>query len=166
MVVGFLTGLFGVGGGFLIIPALVLLLGLPMTAAVDTFLVIIVINSVAGFATHAGSATIDYRIAAGFTVAAIAGSLAAARFATRLPTDRPRRWFAYLVFVIAAFVAIQALFNPPTGHQAAERPLWSTVGLVSSSVFQRTVSPIVTDDPRCGGGALLFGEPGRRRDDE
>ncbi|MGI5174861.1 sulfite exporter TauE/SafE family protein [Dactylosporangium sp. CA-152071] len=113
--VGFLTGLFGVGGGFLIIPALVLLLGLPMTAAVGTSLVIIVINSVAGFVAHAGDTTIDYRIAAGFTAAAIVGSLAAARVATRLPADRLRRWFAYLVFVIAAFVVTQTLLHPAAG---------------------------------------------------
>ncbi|MDG6110433.1 sulfite exporter TauE/SafE family protein [Dactylosporangium aurantiacum] len=113
--VGFLTGLFGVGGGFLIIPALVLLLGLPMAAAVGTSLVIIVTNSVAGFVAHVGDTVIDYRIAAGFTAAAIVGSLVAARLATRLPADRMRRWFAYLVFVIAAFVVIQTLLHPTAG---------------------------------------------------
>ncbi|MGI8697805.1 MAG: sulfite exporter TauE/SafE family protein [Mycobacteriales bacterium] len=112
IVVGFLTGLFGVGGGFLIIPALALLLGLPMTVAVGTSLVIIVINSAAGFAAHAGDAPLDYRITGAFTVAAVAGSLVAARVATRLPADRLRRWFAYLVFAIAAFVAAQAVLNP------------------------------------------------------
>ncbi|WP_406079266.1 sulfite exporter TauE/SafE family protein [Micromonospora sp. NBC_00858] len=111
--VGFLTGLFGVGGGFLIIPALVLLLGLPMPAAVGTSLVIIVINSAAGFAAHSGDATLDYRIAGAFTVAAIIGSLAAARFASRVPARHLSRAFAYLVMVIAAFVAIQAAINPP-----------------------------------------------------
>lgn len=112
VVVGFLTGLFGVGGGFLIVPALVLLLGLPMTVAVGTSLAIIVINSAAGFAAHAGDTTIDYGIAASFTVAAIVGSLVAARVATRLPAARLRRWFAYLVFAVAVFVAAQALLNP------------------------------------------------------
>ncbi len=115
VVVGFLTGLFGVGGGFLIIPALVLLLGLPMTVAVGSSLVIIVINSVAGFAAHAGDAALDYRIALAFTAAAVVGSLASARVASRLPAERLRRWFAYLVFAVAAFVAAQALINPPSG---------------------------------------------------
>ena len=115
VVVGFLTGLFGVGGGFLIIPALVLLLGLPMTVAVGTSLVIIVINSVAGFAAHAGDAALDYRIALAFTAAAVVGSLASARAASRLPAERLRRWFAYLVFAVAAFVVVQALINPPSG---------------------------------------------------
>lgn len=112
VVVGFLTGLFGVGGGFLIIPALVLLLGLPMTVAVGTSLVIIVINSLAGFAAHAGDAALDYRIALAFTAAAVVGSLASARVASRLPAERLRRWFAYLVFAVAAFVVVQALINP------------------------------------------------------
>jgi hypothetical protein len=113
LVVGFLTGLFGVGGGFLIIPALVLLLGLPMTVAVGTSLLIIVINSVAGFIAHAGDNPLDYRIVAAFAVAAVAGSLVAGRFATRLPAERLRRWFAYLVFTVAAFVIVQAIINPP-----------------------------------------------------
>jgi uncharacterized membrane protein YfcA len=112
MVVGFLTGLFGVGGGFLIIPALVLLLGLPMPVAVGTSLLIIVINSVAGFVAHAGDADLDYQVAATFTAAAVVGSLAAGRVATRLPADRLRQAFAYLVFAVAAFVIIQAVLNP------------------------------------------------------
>ncbi|MEV4704555.1 sulfite exporter TauE/SafE family protein [Actinoplanes sp. NPDC049316] len=112
--VGFLTGLFGVGGGFLIIPALVLLLGLSMPVAVATSLVIIVVNSAAGFAAHAGDATIDYRIAAAFTLAAITSSLVAGRIAGRLPTERLQRAFAWLVFAIAAFVAVQAIVNPVT----------------------------------------------------
>ena len=112
LAVGFLTGLFGVGGGFLIIPALVLLLGLPMTVAVGTSLLIIVVNSAAGFAAHAGDTPLDYRLAAVFTLAAVAGSVLAAPLATRLPAHRLRRWFAYLVLVIAAFVVAQALLNP------------------------------------------------------
>ncbi|BCJ33247.1 hypothetical protein Athai_07500 [Actinocatenispora thailandica] len=110
--VGFLTGLFGVGGGFLIIPALVLLLGLQMPVAIGTSLVIIVLNSAAGFAAHAGDATIDFRVAGAFTAAAIVGSLVAGRFAARLPAARLRRWFAYLVFAVAAFVTVQVLTQP------------------------------------------------------
>ena len=86
-----------------------------MTVAVGTSLLIIVVNSAAGFAAHAGDTTLDYRLTAVFTLAAIGGSLAAAPLATRLPADRLRRWFAYLVFAIAAFVVIQALLHPTTG---------------------------------------------------
>jgi uncharacterized membrane protein YfcA len=112
MVVGFLTGLFGVGGGFLIIPTLVLLLGLPMTLAAGTSLLVIVINSAAGFAAHAGDTPLDYRLAGVFILAAAAASLAAAPVAARLPAQRLRRWFAYLVFAVAAFVVVQAILNP------------------------------------------------------
>jgi uncharacterized membrane protein YfcA len=63
LAVGFLTGLFGVGGGFMIVPALVLLLGLPMTVAVGTSLLVVVVNSAAGFAAHAGDTSLDYRLA-------------------------------------------------------------------------------------------------------
>lgn len=110
--VGFLTGLFGVGGGFLIVPALTLLLGLPMTAAVGTSLVIIVVNSAAGSAAYLGSVEIDYAITGAFAGSAIAGSLVAGRFARHLPAARLRRWFAYLVFAVAALVLVQLVVNP------------------------------------------------------
>ncbi|GAA2564941.1 sulfite exporter TauE/SafE family protein [Winogradskya consettensis] len=111
--VGFLTGLFGVGGGFLIIPALVVLLGLPMPAAVGTSLAIIVVNSAAGFVAHAGDATLDFRVTGAFTAAAIIGSLVAGRFASRLPARRLSRAFAYLILAIALFVLLQAAVHPP-----------------------------------------------------
>jgi uncharacterized membrane protein YfcA len=86
-----------------------------MTVAVGTSLVIIVINSAAGFTAHAGDAELDYAVVGAFTVAAIVGSLAAARLASRLPAERLRRWFAYLVFAVAAFVIVQAVINPASG---------------------------------------------------
>lgn len=114
-VVGFLTGLFGVGGGFLIVPALVFLLGLSMTVAVGTSLVVIAVNSAAGFAAHAGGADLDYALAAVFTAAAIVGSLIAGRIASRLAADTLRRWFAYLVLAVAAYVLLQAVVDPAAG---------------------------------------------------
>ena len=110
--VGFLTGLFGVGGGFLIVPALVLLLGLPMTSAVGSSLVIIVLNSAAGFVAYLGDIHIDYALAGAFAASAIGGSLVAGQFATRVPAGRLRRWFAYLVFLVAALVLIQLAISP------------------------------------------------------
>ena len=107
--VGFLTGLFGVGGGFVIIPVLVVLLGLPMATAVATSLVVISINSAAGFVAHLGPVAIDCRITATFTVAAIVGFLFAGRAAARLPAGRLRRWFAYLVLAVALYVTAQTI---------------------------------------------------------
>ncbi|MFE6617123.1 sulfite exporter TauE/SafE family protein [Amycolatopsis sp. NPDC057786] len=111
--VGFLTGLFGVGGGFLVVPALVLMLGLDMPAAVATSLLIVTINSVAGLAAHWDAvAELDYSVVAAFTIAALAASVASGRLAGRVDADSLRRWFAYLVIAVAVFVAVQALLNP------------------------------------------------------
>jgi hypothetical protein len=107
LVVGFLTGLLGVGGGFLIIPVLVMVLGLPMTTAIGTSLLIVALNSAAGFAAHAGDTALDVPVTIAFTAAAVATALAAGRLGTRLDTVRLRRWFAYLVFVVAAAVLVQ-----------------------------------------------------------
>lgn len=109
VVVGFLTGLLGVGGGFLIIPVLVIVLGLPMETAIGTSLVVVAANSAAGFAAHAGDTTLDVPVTIAFTAAAVAAALGAGRLATRLDTDRLRRWFAYLVLVVAAGILAQVI---------------------------------------------------------
>ena len=104
--VGFLTGLFGVGGGFVLIPALTLLLGLSMPVATGTSLVIVTVNAAAGLVAHASdNSSLDVKTAAVFTVAAVMAALVAGRIATRLPADRLRRWFAWLVIAVAAYVA-------------------------------------------------------------
>ncbi len=102
--VGFLTGLLGVGGGFLITPALTIFLGLRMKQAVGTSLAIIVINSAAGFGAHATGYTIDWATTLAFAVPAIAGSLVAARLARRLHDKHIRISFAVLIFAVAAWV--------------------------------------------------------------
>ncbi|MFF0241489.1 sulfite exporter TauE/SafE family protein [Rhodococcus pyridinivorans] len=109
LAVGFLTGLFGVGGGFLIIPALVLMLGIEMPVAVGTSLVIIVANSAAGLISHLSGTNIDWAITTAFAGTAIVGSLIAGHFGTRVDTDRLQRWFAYLVFAVAAYVLVDAI---------------------------------------------------------
>ena len=110
LAVGFLTGLFGVGGGFLIIPVLVLMLGITMPVAVGTSLVIIVANSAAGLVSHLSSTSIDWAITAAFAGTAIVGSLIAGQIGTRLDTDRLQRWFAYLIFAVAAYVLVDVIF--------------------------------------------------------
>jgi uncharacterized membrane protein YfcA len=104
LLVGFLTGLLGVGGGFLITPALTLFLGLRMKQAVGSSLAIIVINSTAGFGAHAAGFTIEWPTVLGFAVPAILGSLFAARLARRLQDKHIRVSFAMLIFVVAAWV--------------------------------------------------------------
>ncbi|WAH97515.1 sulfite exporter TauE/SafE family protein [Arthrobacter sp. MMS18-M83] len=104
LLVGFLTGLLGVGGGFLITPALTLFLGLRMKQAVGSSLAIIVINSVAGFSAHAAGFTIEWPTVLAFGIPAILGSLVAARLARRLKENHVRVSFAVLIFAVAAWV--------------------------------------------------------------
>ncbi|BAS18703.1 UPF0721 transmembrane protein MJ0441 (plasmid) [Arthrobacter sp. Hiyo8] len=104
LLVGFLTGLLGVGGGFLITPALTLFLGLRMKQAVGSSLAIIVINSVAGFSAHAAGFTIEWPTVLAFAIPAILGSLVAARLARRLQENHVRVSFAVLIFAVAAWV--------------------------------------------------------------
>lgn len=107
--VGLLTGLFGVGGGFVIIPALVLLLGVQMSVAIGTSLLIIVANSAAGVLSHLDGADIDWSITGAFVATAIGASLIAGHFGTRLHTARLTRWFAFLVFAVAAYVLLDTI---------------------------------------------------------
>lgn len=108
--VGFLTGLFGVGGGFLIIPALVLLLGIEMSVAVGTSLVIVTANSGSGLVAYLGNLGLDWGIVAIFTATALVGSLIAGRYGKKIDTGRLQKWFAYLVFAVAALVLGQVIF--------------------------------------------------------
>ncbi|ULE31401.1 sulfite exporter TauE/SafE family protein [Mycobacterium sp. IDR2000157661] len=110
ILVGLLTGLFGVGGGFLIIPALVLTLGVEMPVAVGTSLLVIVANSASGFLAHLSDARIDWTVTGAFVGAAIVTSLVAGHLGTRVETTRLRRWFAYLVFAVAAYVLVDTAF--------------------------------------------------------
>ncbi|MDY7528235.1 MULTISPECIES: sulfite exporter TauE/SafE family protein [unclassified Cryobacterium] len=110
-VVGFLTGLLGVGGGFLIVPALTLVLGLPMGVTVGTSLVIIVINSVAGFAAHLDEVQIDWAVTGAFAASAMGSSLVAGRLGRGLSDTVLKRGFAVLVLGVAAYVAITALIG-------------------------------------------------------
>ncbi|MFD4248366.1 sulfite exporter TauE/SafE family protein [Amycolatopsis thermoflava] len=110
-VVGLLTGLFGVGGGFLIVPALTLLLGLDATAAVATSLVVIVINSTAGLVAHAG-APIDWGVAAVFGLAAAIAAVTGGRLTRRLPSHLVRRAFASVVLLVAAGLAVAVTIAP------------------------------------------------------
>lgn len=103
-VVGVLTGFLGVGGGFLLMPALVRFARLPLRVATGTSLAIIACNSASGFVSHLGEAPIPWLLAAVFTAIAGAGVLVGGKVATRLPEKALRRTFAVLVLMTAAFV--------------------------------------------------------------
>jgi uncharacterized membrane protein YfcA len=102
--VGLLTGILGVGGGFLIVPALVMLVGLPMRAAVGTSLVVIAANSLAGFAGHLQTPGFDLRLTLIFILAGLGGTYLGSRLANHLPAARLRQVFATLVTALAFFL--------------------------------------------------------------
>lgn len=107
LVVGAVTGLVGAGGGFLVVPALVLLGRLPMRAAVGTSLLVIAMKSFAGFAGYLESVSVDWPLALAVTAAAVLGSLGGATLASRLPQRLLRRGFAWFVVVMAVFILVQ-----------------------------------------------------------
>lgn len=103
-VVGLATGLVGAGGGFLIVPALNLLGGLPMAVAVGTSLLVIVLKSFAGFAGYWNSVAIDWTIVLSFSAAALIGSFFGAKIAGKIPEKQLRKGFGIFVLVMGAFV--------------------------------------------------------------
>jgi uncharacterized membrane protein YfcA len=106
--VGFLTGLFGVGGGFVIVPALTLGLKLPMPEAIGTSLLVIAVNAAAGLAGRLATTSIDWAVTVPFTFAAVAGVLTGGHLADRLDAEGSLRWFAALLVAVAAYTAIRA----------------------------------------------------------
>jgi uncharacterized membrane protein YfcA len=106
--VGFLTGLFGVGGGFVIVPALTLLLGLAMPEAIGTSLLVIAVNSGVALTTRLATTSIEWDVTLPFVVAAVVGVLLGGHFADRLDPQRSLRWFAGLLVTVAVYTAVAA----------------------------------------------------------
>lgn len=104
MPVGVLTGVVGVGGGFLIVPALVLLLAVPIHEAVGTSLLVISLNAGAGFAGYLGRASVPWALMAVFAIFTVVGILAGSRMAARVPQGRLRRAFALFLLVAGVLI--------------------------------------------------------------
>jgi uncharacterized membrane protein YfcA len=107
VVVGLVTGLVGAGGGFLVVPALALLGGLPMATAVGTSLLVIAMKSTAGLLGYLHSVHINWGLALAVTAAAVAGSLLGSRLAGKTSPDTLRKAFGWFVIAMAAFVLLQ-----------------------------------------------------------
>ncbi|SCG64878.1 sulfite exporter TauE/SafE family protein [Micromonospora humi] len=133
VVVGLVTGLVGAGGGFLVVPALALLGGLPMPVAVGTSLVVIAMKSFAGLAGYLSSVQIDWGLAGAVTAAAIVGSLLGGRLAGRIPEDLLRRAFGWFVVVMGVFVLARQL--PPAAGLALA--ILAAAGTVTVAVWGR-----------------------------
>lgn len=110
--VGFLTGFFGVGGGFAIVPALTLLLGLSMATAVGTSLLVILINSLVALALGAGALpSLDWSALAPLLATTVVGTLAGTWGGRRVPQRSLQLAFAIFLYVVAAYMAATTLIE-------------------------------------------------------
>ncbi|MGI8618756.1 MAG: sulfite exporter TauE/SafE family protein [Gemmatimonadaceae bacterium] len=116
--VGVLTAIIGVGGGFIIVPALVLIAGLPMRVAVGTSLVIIGMNALSGFAGYLGRTEIDWELVGTFTALAAAGTVAGSFWSRRVPQARLKQMFAYVLVAVALYVLYRTVFVDPATASA------------------------------------------------
>jgi uncharacterized membrane protein YfcA len=103
-IVGVLTGFLGIGGGFLIVPALVLFAGVDSRAAAGTSLAVITLNSITGIVGQLRFTTFDWQLVGGFLVFTVIGVLVGAAVANRLADYRLRRMFACTVLVLSVAI--------------------------------------------------------------
>jgi uncharacterized membrane protein YfcA len=108
--VGLLTGFFGVGGGFVVVPALILVLGFSMPVAVGTSLLVIAINSASAMLSRMGHGlSLDWAVIGTFTAAAIVGALLGGRVASRVDPRLLSRAFTVLLVVVALYTAARSI---------------------------------------------------------
>ncbi|MBC7775375.1 MAG: sulfite exporter TauE/SafE family protein [Phycisphaerae bacterium] len=116
-VVGMLTGLVGAGGGFLIIPALVLFSKLPMKQAVGTSLLIIAAKSLIGFTGDLSHYEMDWVLLGTVTALAIVGIFIGNRLSRKVDGDKLKKAFGWFVLVMGIYILIKELYlNPAAGH--------------------------------------------------
>lgn len=112
--VGFVTGLVGAGGGFLVVPALAILGGLPMQAAIGTSLVVIAMNSFAGLAGHLTGGQIDWGLAAMVATAAVGGAVIGAKLNALVNPEALRQAFGWFVLAMSSVILAEEI-NPAVG---------------------------------------------------
>jgi hypothetical protein len=107
---GVLSGLFGVGGGFIIVPALVLFSGMPVHRAVGTSLMVIALVSVSGIASLIGAGRAISPVTTGlFVLGGISGLFAGEQIGRRLSGPLLQRVFAVAMFAVAAFIVVNSI---------------------------------------------------------
>jgi len=107
IVIGVVTGMVGVGGGFLIVPSLVLLSGMAMKQAVGTSLAVVAAKSFAGLAGYAGAVQIDYTLMATFSVVAVGSGLAGGYVSSRLSAPLLKKSFAVFLVLVATYIVFK-----------------------------------------------------------
>jgi len=107
--VGLLTGLLGVGGGFVVVPVLVVALRLSMSAAVGTSLVVVALNSFVALAARLGGSAPDWAVVVPFAVAAVAASFVGQRIGARVGSQTLTRAFAVMLVLVAVYTALRVI---------------------------------------------------------
>lgn len=107
--VGALTGLVGVGGGFLIVPALVLLSGIPMKTAIGTSLAIVAANASTGFAGYFGVVPVEWGLMVSFTAVTVIGSFVGTRLAHRFSQETLKRSFGVFLVFVAGYILLKSV---------------------------------------------------------
>ena len=108
--VGIATGLLGAGGGFLLIPTLVLLVKLPMKEAVGTSLFIIALNSLIGFTGDLGHFTMNWLFLIKITGIAIVGTFVGGVFAKKISGDKLKKGFGWFVLIMGIYILAKEIF--------------------------------------------------------
>ena len=107
--IGVLTGFFGVGGGFVIVPALVLALGFTMPEAVGTSLLVIAVNSTVALTTRLPSGSVEWGTVVPFTIASLIGVFVGSRLASTRDPSFLQKWFVILLVVVAVYTATSSV---------------------------------------------------------
>ena len=105
--VGILTGFVGVGGGFIIVPALVMIEEIPIREAIGTSLVIIAASSITGFLSYLNQVAIDWQLVGSFTLAASCGTIAGAYLNRHVDAKQLQQGFGYFILAVAVFVLVK-----------------------------------------------------------
>jgi uncharacterized protein len=137
-VVGLVTGLVGAGGGFLVVPALALLGGLPMPVAVGTSLLVIAMKSFAGVGGYLATVEVDWATTGAITAAAVVGTVLGGLLITRVPADSLRRAFGWFVLAMGAFVLVQQVPGD-----------WRVPSIVAVGVLAAAIVACLAFVPRC-----------------
>lgn len=110
LAIGIITGFLGAGGGFILIPALVLLLKLPMKEAVGTSLLIIALNSLVGFTGDIGHININWPFLLTVTAIAVTGIFAGAKLSSAAPAHLLKKGFGWFVLIMGVYILVKELY--------------------------------------------------------
>ncbi len=110
LLVGFISGFVGAGGGFMIIPVLVIFLRMPMKKAIGTSLIIIAVNSMVGFAGNIGASEIDWKFLSIVSAIAITGIFAGSYVSAFVPGKKLKPAFGWFSLCVGLFILVKEIF--------------------------------------------------------